>query len=143
MIGGGLVRDEDGILAWRGGRDYKAPAEQVKTWWAGVLRPGCNERMFENYSSHPCGKTPKHDPDAQGRPTKCGTHCQSAKDARKAKADAKMKALQDKWERHRAITAAVSAIEPALRKIAAGHNDPRTLAQEVIAALDDARKATP
>ena len=57
--------------------------------------------------------------------------------------ESKRKAQDDKWraesELKLARHAAIAALEPALRQIAAGHNDPRGLAESVIAALDAAR----
>jgi hypothetical protein len=137
--GKGLQRDSDGILVWKGGGDYRQPDEAIKTWWAGNLRFGCNERCFSNYHSHPCGNTAKHDPDAKGNPTKCGTHSQAAKDKRKAKSDARHEATREQWAREKALNKATAALEPALRKIAEGYNDARGLAEEVIAELDGAR----
>ena len=62
---------------------------------------------------------------------------------RKAKRDAYV----EKWMRESAdamlVQTSTAALEPALRQIAAGHNDPRSLAESVIAALDDARRPTP
>ena len=143
-LGSGLVRDEDGILAWQGGRHYTEPTEQIKTWWAGELRPGCNARIISNWSSGPCGKAPKHDPDANGRPTKCGLHCAATIEKRKQRQRDRDAEEAARRGRIRAARDAAAAIEPALRQIAAGHNDPRSLAQEVLATLDAARKdATP
>lgn len=139
MIGKGLIRGVDGILEWHGGRHYDDPGEAVKTWWAGELRLGCNDRVFRDYSSFPCGKTPKHDPDAHGRMTKCGVHCAAATERRKAKQAERFEAWKADLNRKNAVHSAVAALEPALRRIAEGHNNPRDLAQEVIAALDAAR----
>jgi hypothetical protein len=138
----GFTRDEDGILVQKPvnfDRHYSEPGEAIKTWWAGELRIGCNERMYGDYRSFPCGKKATHDPDANGNFTKCGTHCKAAKDKREIKRQARNAAWEAKWDRDRAISEAVKALEPALRKIAAGHNDARGLAEEVIAALDAAR----
>lgn len=140
----GLVRDEDGILGWHGGRHYTDPGEAVKTWWAGRLRVGCAEAVHSNYSSGPCGSIATRDLDANGRPTRCGTHCADAKAKRQAASNARWLAYKAKADRAEAIRAATAALEPALRQIANGHNDPRALAQEVLAALDAARgKAEP
>lgn len=139
-LGEGLVRGPDGVLEWRGGRFYKDPGEAVKTWWAGVLRCGCTERIFENYASHPCGKVPKYDPDAKGNPTKCGTHRQAAKDRRKAESEARRVKWQEGWEAKGRLREAERDVERALRRIADGHNDPRGLAQEVLSALQLARE---
>lgn len=139
-MGRGLVRDTDGLLVWHGGRHYADPGEAVKTWWAGQTRIGCAESVYGNYATAPCGKVPKHDPDAKGNPTRCGTHCASAKAKRKAASDARYAAHQAKWDNQRALTAAEKGLEAALRRIAEGHNDPRSLAQEVLAELDAARE---
>ena len=139
MIGKGLVRGADGVLEWHGGRRYEDPGEAVKTWWAGELRLGCNFRAFRNYSSFPCGKTPRHDPDANGRMTRCGVHCAAATDRRKAKQAERLEAWSAALDREVAVSSAVAALEPALRRIAEGHNNPRDFAAEVIAALDAAR----
>lgn len=137
----GLVRDDDGILRWGGGGRYSDPGEAVKTWWEGKLRCGCTERASEVWRSSPCGKTPKHDPDANGNLTKCDVHSAAAKAKRTAALDAK----HDAWKRgvdlNMALNEATKALEPSLRKIAEGHNDPRALAQATIAAIDAAREA--
>lgn len=131
-------RDTDGVLIIQGGRHYSDPNEALKTWWAGKLSLCCTERVYSHYSSKPCGKTPKHDPDARGFPTKCGHHSAAAKKRESEERDAKWRR---EWEQQMALSAALKEIEPALRKIAEGYNDARGLAQEVIAALDEARKA--
>jgi hypothetical protein len=46
-----------------------------------------------------------------------------------------------KWKLQDDLSKANGMIEPALRQIAEGHNDPRTLAQEVLAAVDAAQAA--
>ena len=131
-IGGGLQRNEDGRLYWSGGRDYRTPAdnEAVMRWWAGELRPTCNERVFANYSSAPCNNMPKHDPDAQGRPTKCGKHCEAAVAKRKAKADARYAEQKAKWARQREQDDLRREAIDIVRRIAAGHNDPRGVSSE-------------
>lgn len=139
-LGQGFVRDTDGILVWQGGRHYQDPGEAVKTWWAGEVRCGCTEPIPASYSSSPCGKTAKYDPDANGRPTKCGRHSAAAKVKRKAAQEERDRAWRAKWDSQRALSTATAALEPALRKIAEGHNDARGLAQEVIAALDAAKR---
>jgi hypothetical protein len=138
-IGKGLVRGADGVLEWHGGRHYKEPAEAVKTWQAGELRLGCAAYVYGNWTSRPCGKTPKHDPDAHGRPTKCGRHCKAALDRREAKKHETFERFRRKNNAERSLYDATAALELALRKIAEGHNDPRALAQEVLAVLDAAR----
>lgn len=140
-MGRGLVRESDGLLAWHGGSRYEDPGETVKTWWAGVLRIGCAESVWGNHSSSPCGKTAKHDPDAKGNPTRCGLHSVAAKAKKKSAAAARNAARRTKWDNQAALTKAEKEIEVALRFIATGHNDPRALAQGVLAELDAARDA--
>ena len=139
--GSGLKRGEDGILVWNGGRHYTDPGEAVKTWNGGVLRIGCNERVSSGFSSYPCGCTPKHDPDANGNLTKCGRHSAAAKAKKAAKEQAARDLWRAKFKASNAVRDAASALEPALRQIAKGYNNPRALAQEIIAELDAARKA--
>lgn len=139
-MGRGLVRGSDGLLAWHGGSYYEDPGEAVKTWWAGVLRISCAESVWSNYSSAPCGKTAKHDPDANGHLTRCGLHSVAAKAKKKAAAAARDAAWRTKWDNQAALTKAEKEIEVALRFIAAGHNDPRALAQGVLAELDACRE---
>jgi hypothetical protein len=138
-IGAGLVRDSDGILVWQGGRHYTAPDEAVKTWWGGETKITCAHEVSSHYSNAPCGKGAKYDPDKNGNPTRCGHHSAAAL----AKKDAARRERNSAWEakfyRKISVAGATAALEPALRKIAAGHNDAMGLAQEVIAALDAAR----
>lgn len=87
-----------------------------------------------------CSSPATADHDENGKPTKCATHS-IAGEARIAKkrADNRDK-WRNEWERKDAIRIAQERVESALRMIAEGHNDARGLAQEVISALDDARK---
>lgn len=71
--------------------------------------------------------------------TWCGTHAPAAVAARKARAQARSAARQAKWDARRASDAerqkrerAFPEFLEALRKIAAGHNDPCALAREVL-----------
>lgn len=132
-------RTEEGVLIVPSGRHYSDPGEALVRWWAGKLVPTCTHSVYANYCTSPCTKKPKHDPDANGRMTKCGTHCQAAKDKRAAKAVEREAAWRLKFKRDVAIRKSTGDLEPALRKIAEGHNDARGLAQEIIAALDAAR----
>ncbi len=135
------MRDDDGVLGWHGGPHYSDPGEAIKTWWVGELRLGCAESVFGNYSSSPCGCIPKHDPDVNGRFTRCGKHSTAAKAKRKAAQEKRDQAWRRKMDLQNELHKATIAVEPALRQIADGHNDPRTLAQEVLSALDAIRAA--
>ena len=100
----------------------------------------CTEKVWSKgvWASHRCPNTAKFDPDAQGVPTKCGTHSAASEARRKAKQDAKMQKWMKRSDAARDLRQARADVESALRKIAEGHNDPRSLAQETIAALDAA-----
>ena len=132
-------RTEEGVLIVPSGRHYSDPGEALVRWWAGKLVPTCTESIYRNWSSGPCQRAPRHDPDANGRMTKCAIHCQATKDKRAAKAVEREAAWRLKFKRDVAIRKSTADLEPALRKIADGHNDARGLAQEIIAALDAAR----
>lgn len=138
----GLRRGEDGILLYVGGigTSYHDPKEAVKTSWNGKLT--CTERVWGTWDAAPCGKTPKHDHDNNGQPTKCGIHCKAAVEKRQAKSDEKMNHWRRQMDARSALSEATNAVEKALRKIAQGHNDPRGLATEVIDTLDAAREAS-
>ena len=140
-LGKGLVRDTDGLLVWQGGRHYTDPGEAIKTWWAGEARIGCAELVHHDYSTAPCGNIPKHDPDAQGRPTRCGVHCAAAKKKREAASDARRAAWRAKCDASQRLSKARADLEQALRRIAQGHNDPRSLAQEALDEFDAAKEA--
>jgi hypothetical protein len=137
----GLVRDNEGVLVWHGGRHYADPGEAVKRFCAGKQILTCAERVYREYSSSPCECSAKHDPDANGRFTRCGKHSAAAKAKRKATEQARLEATRMKWKLQDDLSKANGMIEPALRQIAEGHNDPRTLAQEVLAAVDAAQAA--
>ena len=88
------------------------------------------------WGSHQCERKNGHGPHGAW----CKAHDPVAK---KAKRDAKVDEWMRQSEASQKLHAAKAALEPALRQIAAGHNDPRSLAEIVIAALDDARRPTP
>lgn len=130
----GFKRGKDGILqvAQRGfdARHYSDPGEAVKTWRAGELRLGCAEKRFQIWSSFPCGKPAKHDPDHNGNPTRCGIHSAAAKAKRKAKQEAKDAANRAKWAKRLALQQLSQEAPEIIRQIAEGHNDPRALCQD-------------
>lgn len=133
-------RDTDGVLIIQGGRHYKDPGEALKTWWSGELRLSCTESVYDHFSWAPCSHKPKYDPDARGFPTKCGHHSAAAKERKKLASMEREAKWRREFNQRQAAHKAQAEIEPALRKIAEGYNDARGLAQEVIAALDEARK---
>jgi chorismate mutase len=140
----GFLRDKDGVLIWRGGgymAHYSDRGEAVKWHSAGALRLTCTERMFNKFHSSPCTNAPKHDPDVNGRLTKCGVHCKAAVAKREAKAEERTAKWKAQTKANIELDKAEVAVMAALRQIASGHNDPRALAQSVLDRLDAAKEA--
>lgn len=102
----------------------------------------CADFVIDRYGNRQCSRPNGHGPHGawckQHDPDRIKAK-READEARRAEEHAAWRAEQ---KIARAIAAATAALEPALRQIAAGHNDPRSLAESVIAALDAAR-ATP
>lgn len=127
-----------GQLYWcsGAGSDYEDPGESIKLSWDQAKGHVCAERTWGTWDAKPCSRPAKHDPDRKGNPTRCGHHCKAAVEKREAKKTARWSA----WERERRamleISKAEQAMGPALRTIANGHNDPRTLAREIIEKFD-------
>ena len=94
----------------------------------------------QGYWYYGCSSPATADPDADGNPTKCATHSVAGEARRKAKRAEHDAVRRTEWTKRDALNAAARELEPALRKIAEGYDDARGLAQEVIAALDEARK---
>lgn len=134
-----LIRGDDGVLHQRsvswGCEAYADPGEAIKVWFAGELRPSCTERVHSGYSGGPCRNKPKHDPDHNGNPTKCGHHSAAAKQRKKDKADERDRKWREKWNRDSAIRALNVQRDEIIQKIAAGHNDPRGLCQDWLDAM--------
>ena len=133
----GFNRGKDGILRWEGSgfgrRHYREPDEAIKTLYAGKERIGCNESVMSNLCSHPCGKAPKYDPDANGNPTKCGHHSAAAKARRKAKRDAANEAEKARWRQKRESAEMAKEAQEIVCRIAEGYNDPRSLCMDWVA----------
>lgn len=139
----GFERGKDGVLVWVGGvgARYNDPGEAVKCQSGGQLRLSCTDRVYGLFSRGICGKTAKHDPDANGNPTKCGNHSKAAYERREAKKDATNARWGRQWNADHEEIKAKKALEAALEQIASGHNDPRQLAVEALARLKAARAA--
>lgn len=111
-------------------------------WWAGEQYFGCTEGVYRtgDYRSSTCGKKAKYDPDAEGNPSKCGVHREEAVAARRAKSaarlEAKMQEWRDKSNAQKRAAELRGEAEDIIRKIAAGHNDPRSLAVEWVKRRD-------
>ena len=87
----------------------------------------------ESYShGHQCNRPRGHGKDG----LYCKQHdpetVEAKRNARNAKWDAEFKAKQDRWDKKAKEEKALEASKDALEKIAAGHNDPRTLAMEIL-----------
>ena len=131
-----FIRGKDGILRRNPAlpryqtRGYTDPGEAIMVNSRGESRLGCNERMFRDWSSYPCGNKPKYDPDVNGNLTKCGHHSAEAKKRKKEKADAKYQEYTAKIERRSQIGRIKDEMLPLIRSIAEWHNDPHTACQE-------------
>ena len=89
----------------------------------------CADSVVDGFHSSQCSRKNGHGPHGAW----CKQHDPIARAAKRDAQNAKWRAESElKLARH----AANAALEPALRQIAAGHNDPRSLAESVIAALD-------
>jgi hypothetical protein len=102
----------------------------------------CAEIVFskDGRFSRRCPNPAKHDPDAEGIPTKCGVHSRQANARREKAREARLEAERQSWakqgkaqEKARRLQADAEDI---LRKIATGHNDPRSLALEWVERKD-------
>lgn len=143
MSNANFDRDTDGVLVPKPGRVYHSPVpnEAIKTLLDGKLTLGCNASVHDTWSSGPCGNTPKHDPDANGRYTKCGVHSAAAVAKRKAKQEQARVRWRLEYDAKDALRKAEEALEQALTRIAAGHNDARSVALDALKDLLDARDA--
>lgn len=96
----------------------------------------CVEVVWSGFQRFQCSRNRGHGPD--------GLYCKQHNPiAVKAKADARKAAWEAKWAQKTATWADeerrkkfAGAAEIALRQIAAGHNDPRSLATETLSVLD-------
>ena len=92
----------------------------------------CTAKVSGSWRSRVCGKKAKHDI-VNGVATRCGIHSLAAAKKREAKrqeAEAKWRReFDEKIQIRNARKAAIDAI----KQIAAGHNNPRELANEVVA----------
>ena len=111
-------------------------------YWAGEQFWGCTDRVPQQPSPRMsrCSNRAKHDPDADGNPTKCGVHSDAAKAKRKAKSDAKYAEWRAKSNREANIRKINAEMLPLIESIAAGHNDPRGACLEWLALHREASK---
>jgi hypothetical protein len=103
-------------------------------------QPRCRERVFNGFlSRHQCDKRATKDDN-----TRCGVHCADAKEARKAKRDAKTDAMLKLWDkehdRRKAQQAILAAVEAALREQAATNDQNPNVTITITHSL--ARRAT-
>jgi len=97
----------------------------------------CGKRLFGEWNSYQCNNRAKFDPiEPHGRPTRCGVHS-SATQKRKDDKEAAARAILAERRRVANIRQKVKldALE-AIKAIAAGHNNARGLALEVLAPLE-------
>lgn len=90
----------------------------------------------QGYGHHGCSKCATDDPDADGNPTKCSTHSKAGQARLAERHLAQNQISRDRFEKERRKRAFDLNCQQAIRDIAAGHNDPRTLAQSIIDKLE-------
>ena len=91
--------------------------------------PRCQKPVMQGFWQHQCGRSAKVG-------DRCRQHDPAAIKAREAKADARYNAA---WAVRR-VEINGKVFLDTLRKIAAGHNDARGLAQEVVDKFDDGKR---
>lgn len=141
----GYLRNKKGVLEFRNGY-YRRDTADEAVWFKNGHGEyfGCTDMVISSggWRSHFCGKKAKYDPDKNGNPTRCGVHCQAAKDKRKVKSDARYEASRREWamkaEQEKLRREAVEII----RKIAEGHNDPRSICMDWVSRMDETKEAT-
>ena len=104
-------------------------------YWAGEQFWGC---VYDKVSTpgmwgfSRCSNKAKYDPDADGNPTHCGVHCEAAVERRAEKQEQRTADSLKKWAAKDRQRKFQNDCVTAVRSIAAGHNDPRGLAQSII-----------
>lgn len=139
----GWERAEDGVLLWYGGAGsrYADPGEAMRFVGQRGEHFRCTERRIGGWRVTCCGAVAKHDPDAQGNPTKCGIHSAAAKAKREAKKAESVERMWAVMQANERVSKAEAAVFKALKDVADGHNNPRRLARETLTELAAARAA--
>ena len=97
-----------------------------------VMEHKCTARFYDNWGSHRCRNKAKHDT-INGVATRCGIHSSAAVEKRKAKRQESEAKWRREFDEKNQIQKAREAAIDAIKQIAAGHNNPRELANEVVA----------
>jgi hypothetical protein len=97
-----------------------------------VMEHKCTARFYDNWGSHICRNKAKHDI-VNGVATRCGIHSSAAKEKRKAKRQETSEKWRRKFDEEIQVQKARKAAIDAIKQIAAGHNNPRELVNEVVA----------
>ena len=120
-------------------RHWKRPEyRQSYGHWFSPVKPDFDRCCVEIWNSGrgaaptQCSHKANSDPDYLGLPTRCKAHSRAAEAARKAKSDAKYRAEREAWNRRDRQERAMRAALALVIKIAAGHNDPRGAAQDLL-----------
>lgn len=94
----------------------------------------CEDVYPRDYGpSHQCANKAKHDPDHTGKPTACGSHSDAARKKRAIKRKASYLADKARWDKRGRAHDFTSEAKALIKRIADGHNDPRTAAMELVA----------
>ena len=135
------MRKRQGALTFKGSR-HRAGPDLTCTWPKDAGKWRCRARVRGHMEPVQCGKVGKvQDEDGLWW---CGVHSPVAVERRHVAHTAKVQGWENKWAADRAVLAANRAARErhaaelvvfrgTLRQIAEGHNDPRTLAMEILA----------
>ena len=126
----GWRRREDGILEPDPGIQRRAIHEEAVLNRDGSFQCRARVSSRDAWRMSNCANPAKHDPDKNGNPTKCGIHCKAAVEKRKAKSDAKHEEWLKRHDLNDQRRKIQAELEPIIRQIAGGHNDPRGLCSD-------------
>ena len=93
----------------------------------------CSESVFRGYRYYPCSRLGRHEHDGK---LYCKQHYPPDVEKRKAEQAAKSKKALATYHEQLRRAEVAARFENVLRLIAEGHNDPRSLAQEILDEYD-------
>ena len=109
----------------------------TRNWHNADGKPRCRHAVHETFGVgfHQCTKAGHEQTADPDRMWWCKIHGPTGRDAREAKREAKWRAEEDAHAAAELRRTNTNPYVRALREIAAGHNDPRSLAVEVLGSL--------
>lgn len=94
-----------------------------------------------DYHSSVCARRAKYDHTINGNATRCGIHSAAKVAERKRKSDERYAVYKQKQDIVRTLRSVQQDAHTVLLKIAEGHNDPRTIAQEWVQRFNEAKES--